>query len=318
MSDPRLSCPICLRREAGLIPAPRHVATWDELNGPEQMAMLAEVGSALGRETPGFVASSAHGHFHLREASGSRLTTGGRDPFLPLLAERLDTAQSVDLAIAFAMDSGVALLEPWFRELLARGGRLRIVVGDYLDTTDPTALARLLDLEGAELFVFETGGLSFHPKAWLFRAADARGAAIVGSSNLSHSALTEGVEWNLHSEDAADSVAAAFEDLMARPEVKPLTAAWIDAYAKRRRTRPMAIWPIRPNRSRRRLGDRGAGAECAGTVSQASNWAGDRLLLLDAPCRLHGGLFPRRRAEGCCRPLGPKLRPSSKLSRRAW
>lgn len=185
------------------------------------MAMLAELGAALGRGTAGFVASSNHGHFHLREAKGARLTTGGRDPLLPLLAERLDTAQSVDLAIAFAMDSGVALLEPWFRELLARSGRLRIVVGDYLDTTDPIALARLLDLEGAELFVFETGGLSFHPKAWLFRAADARGAAIVGSSNLSQSALIDGVEWNLHSEDAADSVGAAFEDLLARPEVKP-------------------------------------------------------------------------------------------------
>ncbi|WP_420768115.1 DUF3427 domain-containing protein [Roseovarius sp. S4756] len=209
------------------------------------MAMLAEVGSALGRGTAGFVASSDHGHFHLREASGARLTTGGRDPLLPLLAERLDTAQSVDLAIAFAMDSGVALLEPWFRELLARGGRLRIVVGDYLDTTDPTALARLLDLEGAELFVFETGGLSFHPKAWLFRAIDARGAAIVGSSNLSQSALTDGVEWNLHSEDVADSVGAAFEDLLARPEVKSLTAGWIDAYAKRRRARPMPEFTAR-------------------------------------------------------------------------
>ena len=107
MSDPRLSCPICLRREAGLIPAPRHVATWDELNGPEQMAMLAEVGAALSRGTSGFCRfPPAYDHFHLREASGSRLTTGGRDPLLPLLAERLDTAQSVDLAIAFAMDSG--------------------------------------------------------------------------------------------------------------------------------------------------------------------------------------------------------------------
>lgn len=245
MTNPRLTCPICMDREAGLIPAPRHVPAWDDLTGPEQMAMLAEVGAALGRGTAGFVASSDHDHFHLREASGARLTTGGRDPLLPLLAERLDTAQSVDLAIAFAMDSGVALLEPWFRELLARGGRLRIVVGDYLDTTDPTALARLLDLEGAELFVFETGGLSFHPKAWLFRAADARGAAIVGSSNLSQSALTDGVEWNLHSEDAADSVGAAFEDLLARPEVKPLTAAWIDAYAKRRRARPMPEFTAR-------------------------------------------------------------------------
>lgn len=207
--------------------------------------MLAQVGVALSQGSPGFIASSTHDHFHLREASRPRLTTGGRDPLLPLLAETMDKAQSVDLAVAFAMDSGVALLEPWFRELLLRGGRLRIVVGDYLDTTDPTALARLLDLDGAELFVFETAGLSFHPKAWLFRASDIRGAAIVGSSNLSHSALMEGVEWNLHSEIAADTVEAAFEDLLKRPEVRPLTGAWIDQYAKRRRARPMPEFTAR-------------------------------------------------------------------------
>ncbi|MCO6384917.1 DUF3427 domain-containing protein [Oceanicola sp. 502str15] len=205
--------------------------------------MLAEVGRALGRRVGALVASVEHDHFHLKvltdDPRRARLTTGGNDPLLPLLAERLDQAQSVDLAVAFAMDSGVALLEPWLRELLARGGRLRIVVGDYLDTTDPTALGRLHDLEGAELYVFETGGLSFHPKAWLFRAADKRGAAIVGSSNLSQSALSDGVEWNLHSEDAADQVATAFEDLLGRPQVRSLTLNWIEAYAKRRRSRPL-------------------------------------------------------------------------------
>ena len=87
MTNPRLTCPICMHRGAGLIPAPRHVPAWDDLTGPEQMAMLAEVGAALGRGTAGFVAASDHDHFHLREASGARLTTGGRDPLLPLLAE---------------------------------------------------------------------------------------------------------------------------------------------------------------------------------------------------------------------------------------
>ena len=234
-----------MHREAGLIPAPRHVPAWDNLTGPEKKAVLERVESALSNGATGFATSFAYGHFHLRETSNARLTTGGRDPLLPLLTERLDSAHSVDLAVAFAMDSGVALLEPWFRELLGRGGHLRIVVGDYLDTTDPTALARLLDIDGAELFVFETGGLSFHPKAWLFRATDARGAAIVGSSNLSQSALTDGVEWNLHSEEAADSVAFAFNELLRRPQVKPLTSDWIDAYGKRRRTRPMPEFTAR-------------------------------------------------------------------------
>ncbi|TDE33729.1 DUF3427 domain-containing protein [Antarcticimicrobium sediminis] len=207
------------------------------------MFMLAEIGQALGRGVRELTASSDHQHFHLREHEDTiqpaRLTTGGNDPLLPLLTEQLDQAQSVDLAVAFAMDSGVALLEPWLRELLERGGRLRVVVGDYLDTTDPTALARLYDLDGAELYVFETSGLSFHPKAWLFRAANQRGAAIVGSSNLSQSALRDGVEWNLHSEDAADQVAAAFEELLQSPQVQPLTPEWIDVYAKRRRSRPL-------------------------------------------------------------------------------
>jgi len=72
------------------------------------MAMLGAVGAALGRGAAQFVASSVHNHFHLRETSATRLTTGGADPLLPLLGERLDQATSVDLAIAFAMDSGVA------------------------------------------------------------------------------------------------------------------------------------------------------------------------------------------------------------------
>jgi len=208
------------------------------LSASEQLAMLAQLGEALTRGTSGFTASSAYDHFHLRETAQTKLTAGGQDPLLPLLADKLDQARSVDLAVAFAMDSGVALLEPWFRDLLKRGGRLRIVVGDYLDTTDPAALGRLLDLEGAELHVFETAGISFHPKAWLFRATNSRGA-IVGSSNLSQSALTNGVEWNLHAEDVSGEIAGAFEALLMRPEVQPLTAEWVERYSKRRRARPL-------------------------------------------------------------------------------
>ena len=51
MTDPRLTCPICMHREAGLIPATRYVSAWNDFTGPEQMTMLAEVGTALGRGT---------------------------------------------------------------------------------------------------------------------------------------------------------------------------------------------------------------------------------------------------------------------------
>ena len=105
-----------------------------------------------------------HGHFHLRPggAPALRLTTGAADPLLPLIAQGIDAADSVDLAVAFAMESGVQQIAPWFRDLLDRGGRLRVVVGDYMDVTEPAALYRLADLDGAQVCVFETGPGSFH------------------------------------------------------------------------------------------------------------------------------------------------------------
>lgn len=204
--------------------------------------MLAKIGEALANGAGGFRVSQEHGHMRLLPGPGqpARLTTGGEDPLLPLLAQGIDGADSVDLAVAFAMTSGVQLIEPWFRDLLARGGRLRVIVGDYMDVTEPAALLRLSDLQGAELRVFETGTGSFHPKAWLFRAANRQGAAIVGSSNLSKTALTSGVEWNLHSEDAGDVVATAFEALLCHPKTRPLTPDWIAAYAARRRSAPLS------------------------------------------------------------------------------
>lgn len=141
------------------------------------------------------------------------------------------------------------MLVPRLEDLLARGGRPRIVVGDYLDVTEPRALRQILDLgDGAapglvEPHVFETRGSSFHPKAWLFRA-DAEATTIVGSSNLTRTALTKGVEWKLATvaPQAVSAVTKAFEALLADPRVKPLTNGWIDSYAARRRAQPLPIF----------------------------------------------------------------------------
>ncbi len=88
--------------------------------------------------------------------------------------------------------------------------------------------------------MFETDGASssgafagsFHPKAYLFQHVDGSGAAFVGSSNLSRSALTSGIEWNyrlLQSQDRAgwNEVRQAFESLFKCAHSVPLTAEWI-------------------------------------------------------------------------------------------
>lgn len=164
---------------------------------------------------------------------------GVGDPLLPHLVAALDHAERVDVAVAFTMESGVRRLEEHLRDVLARGGRVRLLTGDYLGVTEPDALLRLLDLaEGAELRVFESAGLSFHPKSYILHGRGG-GTAFVGSSNLSETALSKGVEWNFRvvtSRDVAgfNDVCAAFETLFTHPKTRPLDAEWVQKYRARR------------------------------------------------------------------------------------
>lgn len=178
----------------------------------------------------------------------TRLVTGGRrDPLLPRLTSLMATAAAADLAVAFVLPRGVERLLAHLEDLLAKGGRVRLVTGDYRDVTDPDALMRLLDLRGnIRMRVFETSGssdapfgTSFHPKAYLLHQGRSRGSAFVGSSNLSELALTDGVEWNylVSSEAEPDgwrAVAEAFEQLWNDTSTVPLTSEWVDRYRVRR------------------------------------------------------------------------------------
>ena len=170
------------------------------------------------------------------------LIAGGEDGLLQHLTPYIDRASRVDAAVSFVMDSGLKLIQPHLQDLLDRGGALRLLTGDYLDITDPAALRRLLDLNGdATLAVFEAGRTVFHPKAWIFHFADGSGVALVGSSNLSESALRRGVEWNFRlvtpdQQGSWKDAHEAFEALLARPEVKQLSHHWIDGYERRRTT----------------------------------------------------------------------------------
>lgn len=181
------------------------------------------------------------------------IVTGDDDPFAPHLISHLAHARHADFAIAFALDSGVRLLEPHLDDLLSREGTsLRLVTGDYMDATDPAALRRLHDLQErypdrASIRVFCVGaGASFHPKSYMFRFGDGEAVAYVGSSNLSRTALGKGIEWNyrvLTSRDAAGckDVGDAFERLWSAPAVVSLTSSWIDGYAERRQVRALPV-----------------------------------------------------------------------------
>jgi superfamily II DNA or RNA helicase/HKD family nuclease len=224
----------------GVVAPGRHVASWEELSLSEQMGLLGELGQHLKHDVR-IAVDRIDGHLVLKianeiESSPSVLVTGGADRLFDHLVQHIDAAEQIDIAVAFALESGVSLIEPYLRDLLDRGGRLRVIVGDYLDVTEPSALRRLADLpDPAEVLIYQSNGTSFHPKAWLLRAAK-KSVAIVGSSNISRTALTEGVEWNLSvaRQEEWRMVGDAFEKLALSPNIQALTHDWIDQYAARR------------------------------------------------------------------------------------
>jgi superfamily II DNA or RNA helicase/diadenosine tetraphosphate (Ap4A) HIT family hydrolase len=193
---------------------------------------------------------------YLREAAP--LASGGEgDPFAAHVLPLLVRARKVDIVAAFVQRSGLERIETALEAALRGGAVVRLLTGDYLDITQVEALELLLDWQataiGAGTFearVVEVERLpgrtrSFHPKAWHLEG-EGFGAAFVGSSNLSRSALDTGVEWNLRVDRDRDAhawgrVRAAFAGLW--DGATRLDSRWVAAYAARVRARPAALPP---------------------------------------------------------------------------
>ncbi|MCA0993495.1 DEAD/DEAH box helicase family protein [Guptibacillus hwajinpoensis] len=136
------------------------------------------------------------------------------DKLIDHLVREIESADSIYILTSFVMKSGVELLYHHLELALARRKTVKLCAGDYLFVTQPVALQRLLELEGIELRLFQSNGRSFHPKAYLFGSESETGSFLVGSSNLSRSALTSGVEWNLFlPESSSPSTYQEAEDL---------------------------------------------------------------------------------------------------------
>ncbi len=190
------------------------------------------------------------------------LSTGGdRDPFLPRILAEIYRADEIELAVAFIKSSGLELIFSALSDAVTiRGARLTVLTSDYLDVTDPQALRRLMLLSerGADIRLFETGYTqSFHLKAYIcLRNQDGEileGTAFIGSSNISKTALTDGIEWNYRvsladgsthqREQCFHEVREEYKHLLAHSRVISLDYDWIDAYEMRRKVQRLPIAP---------------------------------------------------------------------------
>lgn len=140
---------------------------------------------------------------------------------LPFIDKASSEACRIDAAVSFVRLSGVRLLLSALRQMKKKGMPVRLICGSYLGITEPAALQVLLHELGpdAEIRLFNNPLVSFHPKCWIFHHENEdQTQVLIGSSNLSRSALTSGIEWNYAferkgNESAVDKISESFESL---------------------------------------------------------------------------------------------------------
>lgn len=148
-------------------------------------------------------------------------------------------AEAVDISVSFLMESGVRMLLKNMKRALNRGVRIRILTGNYLGITQPSALYLIKQELGerVDLRLYNEKSRSFHPKSYIFHY-DSSNEIYIGSSNISRSALTSGIEWNYKFSDRQDKenyelFYETFEDLFFNhsiiiddEELKRYSKAW--------------------------------------------------------------------------------------------
>ena len=148
--------------------------------------------------------------------------TGDRDARMHLyfqLLKSFQKAKSVDIIVSFLMESGVNMLIKHLGNALKRGAKIRILTGNYLGITQPSALYLIKRKLGdqIDLRFYNEKNRSFHPKSYIFHY-EGYSEIYIGSSNISRSALTSGIEWNYRfrsttDPESYDKFYETFEDL---------------------------------------------------------------------------------------------------------
>lgn len=101
------------------------------------------------------------------------------------------------ISVAFIKMSGIAPLLQVFKQLESRVIPGRILTTDYLTFSEPEAFDKLNSLKNISLKMYQTEGEKdgFHTKGYIFKDGKIY-RIIVGSSNLTASAITVNQEWN--------------------------------------------------------------------------------------------------------------------------
>lgn len=161
----------------------------------------------------------------------SFLFTGGMHDIslVSELIREIKSADRIDLLVSFIKRSGLLSILPYLREFTNKGGKLRVLTTTYMGATDPVAVTTLAELPHTEVRIsYQVKSTRLHAKSYIFHRDTGYSTAYIGSSNLSHAAITDGLEWNMKMTESdtpsvMEKVKATFETYWHSEEFQPFT-----------------------------------------------------------------------------------------------
>lgn len=115
---------------------------------------------------------------------------------LTSIERELLNCTSFSISVAFITQNGITPLLQTLKALEVKGVPGRILTTDYLTFSEPKALETLNSLNNISIKMYQTNnGPGFHTKGYIFKN-DGFYRIIIGSANLTQSALTVNQEWN--------------------------------------------------------------------------------------------------------------------------
>ena len=115
---------------------------------------------------------------------------------LATIEDELHHCDEFIISVAFLTLGGITPLLQTFKELEQKGIKGKILTTDYLMFSEPRAIEKLQELTNISIKIYRTKGKEgFHTKGYIFQKNDLY-RIVIGSSNMTLSALTVNKEWN--------------------------------------------------------------------------------------------------------------------------
>ncbi|HXG88850.1 MAG TPA: DUF3427 domain-containing protein [Vicinamibacterales bacterium] len=201
----------------------RILATVNQTDDGDEITLPPEELRAVRAEHGALVQSHTEAPLVPLSASDLLVNARGEPALAHALGREIPSADSIDLLCAFVRWHGLRVLESQLRAHCDAGRPLRVITTVYTGSTERKALDWLVN-HGAQVKVsYDTLSTRLHAKAWLFQRNSGFSTAYIGSSNLSKSALIDGVEWNVRlsevtSPEILEKFSATFENYWSSAE----------------------------------------------------------------------------------------------------